>query len=170
MMPAVQIHPCGAIVAKRTPKQEIPMLPEGVELVAAPELPAEPVPVYVEPPRGNIPSPRQTLNFIRNLLQEHNLEPKNKLGQNYLIDLNMLDLLVRSAELGPADCVLEVGTGTGTLTMKLGELAGAVFTVEIDREFHRLVQPMLQQRPNVTSLQGDALDGKNVLNPKMIAG
>jgi 16S rRNA (adenine1518-N6/adenine1519-N6)-dimethyltransferase len=157
-------------VAKRTSNKEIAILPEGVDPDAPPELPPPPPPLVPTPmPSGNIPSTRQTLSFIRNLLSEHGLEPKNKLGQNYLIDLNMLDLLVRSAELGPYDSVLEVGTGTGTLTMKLGELAGSVLTVEIDREFYRLVQPMLKARPNVTSMLGDALAGKNVLNEEMIS-
>jgi 16S rRNA (adenine1518-N6/adenine1519-N6)-dimethyltransferase len=51
----------------------------------------------------------------------------------------------------------------------LGELAGSVLTVEIDREFYRLVQPMLKTRPNVTSMLGDALAGKNLLNEEMLA-
>jgi 16S rRNA (adenine1518-N6/adenine1519-N6)-dimethyltransferase len=66
--------------------------------------------------------------------------------------------------------VLEVGTGTATLTMHLADLAGAVFTVEIDREFHKLVQPMLKPRPNVVSFLGDALARKNELNPDVLAG
>jgi 16S rRNA (adenine1518-N6/adenine1519-N6)-dimethyltransferase len=147
--------------------REIPILPEGVDPAAPPvEAPASPA----EPPRAKLPSPRQTLSYIRGLLENNRLEPKSKLGQNFLIDLNMLDLVVRAAELTPEDSVLEVGTGTGTLTAHLADRAGAVFTVEIDREFHQLVQPMLKQRSNVVSFLGDALARKNELNPDVLAG
>ena len=45
------------------------------------------------------PNPRQTLSYIQGLLQSRRLIPKNKMGQNFLIDLNLLDLVVRTAEL-----------------------------------------------------------------------
>ena len=62
-----------------------------------------------------VPSPRQTLSYLRRLFESYGLEPKGKLGQNFLIDLNLLDLIVRTAELDRTDAVLEVGTGTGSL-------------------------------------------------------
>ena len=85
---------------------------------------------------SNVPtSHRQTLSYLRNLFDERGIHPKNKLGQNFLIDLNLLDLLVRTAELTPDDLVLEVGSGTGSLTVRLAERAGAVVSVEIDPAF-----------------------------------
>jgi 16S rRNA (adenine1518-N6/adenine1519-N6)-dimethyltransferase len=148
---------------------EISILPEGVDPNAP--IPSPPPPAAtLEPPTAKMPSTRQTLSYIRGLLENNGLEPKNKLGQNFLIDLNMLDLVVRAAELSPQDSVLEVGTGTGTLTAHLASDAGAVFTVEIDREFYRLVKPMLAKRPNVVSHLGDALARKNELNPEVLAG
>ncbi len=72
--------------------------------------------------KANVPSPRQTLSYLRGLFEAHGLEAKSKLGQNFLIDLNLLDLIVRTAELGQADAVLEVGTGTGSLTAQLARL------------------------------------------------
>ncbi len=148
--------------------REIPILPEGVD-PTAPPVPAAPPPAPL-PPSQKLPSPRQTLNYIRGLLENHGLEPKTKLGQNFLIDLNMLDLVVRSAELTREDSVLEVGTGTGTLTANLAASAGAVFTVEIDRNFHTLVQPLLGGRANVVTFLGDALARKNELNPDVLSG
>jgi 16S rRNA (adenine1518-N6/adenine1519-N6)-dimethyltransferase len=47
------------------------------------------------------PSTRQTLTYLRQLFESRGIRPKNKLGQNFLIDLNLLDFLVRAAELGP---------------------------------------------------------------------
>src|SRR5438046_9902662 len=84
------------------------------------------------PKSANVPSPRQTLSYLRQLFEAHGLEAKSKLGQNFLIDLNLLDLIVRTAELDKSDAVLEVGTGTGSLTARLAEHAGAVVTVEVD--------------------------------------
>src|SRR5207249_10167625 len=60
--------------------------------------------------------PRQTLSYLRQLFEERGIHPKNKLGQNFLIDLNLIDLIARSAELTREDIVLEVGSGTGSLT------------------------------------------------------
>lgn len=150
---------------RRNPN-EIPIIPEGADPAAPPAVEPSPSP---EEPRANVPSPRQTLSYIRGLLEGNRLDPKNKLGQNFLIDLNMLDLVVRSAELSPEDSVLEVGTGTATLTHHLADLAGAVFTVEIDNRFYELVQPGLAKRPNVVSYHGDILAGKNELNPTVLS-
>jgi len=116
------------------------------------------------------PSPRQTLSYIKGLLHSRRLIPKNKMGQSFLIDLNLLDLVVRTADLSKEDCVLEVGTGTGSLTARLAESAGGVFTVELDPEFYELSRQVLAGRPNVRQLRGDALAGKNELNSDMLAG
>src|SRR5581483_2027113 len=94
------------------------------------------------------PNPRQTQSFLRRLLAQHGLHPKNKLGQNYLIDLNLLEVLLAAAELDSSDLVLEVGTGTGSLTHRLADHAGCVVGVEVDRDFFELVREKLG-RPNV---------------------
>ena len=66
-------------------------------------------------------SPRQTLSYLRELFRQHGIQPKNKLGQCFLIDLNILDLLVRAAELSPGDIAVEVGSGIGTYSPLLAE-------------------------------------------------
>lgn len=119
---------------------------------------------------GETPSPRQTLSYIKGLLQSRRLIPKNKMGQNFLIDLNLLDLVVRTAELSKDDCVLEVGTGTGSLSARLAEQAGAVFTVELDPEFFEMSKQLLAAYPTVRQMHGDALAGKNELNPHLVEG
>jgi 16S rRNA (adenine1518-N6/adenine1519-N6)-dimethyltransferase len=115
------------------------------------------------------PQPRQTLSYLRGLLEERGIQPKNKLGQNFLIDLNLIDLIVRTAELSRDDLVLEVGTGTGSLTARLADLAGAVVSVEIDPQFHELAKELLHGRDNVTLLHADVLKNKNLLNPQVLA-
>src|SRR5262245_61078514 len=112
--------------------------------------------------------PRQTLSYLRNLFEERGIKPKNKLGQNFLIDLNLVDLLVRAAELTPEDLAVEIGSGTGSLTTRLVEHAGAVLSVEIDPAFHTLVAESLRDRANLVLLHADVLKNKNQLNPEAL--
>jgi len=114
------------------------------------------------------PSTRQTLSYLRNLFTERGIKPKNKLGQNFLIDLNLLDLILRRAELTRDDLVLEVGSGTGSLTARLVEQAGAVVSVEIDPAFAALTAETVTQRENIVFLHNDILKNKNELNPDVL--
>ncbi len=114
-------------------------------------------------------NPRQTLSYLRRLFASYGLEAKSKLGQNFLIDINLLDLIVRAGELTRADTVLEVGTGTGSLTAKLAEEAGHVVTIEIDSSLAPVAREIVGKRSNVTYLHGDCLEKKSVLNQQMIA-
>src|SRR5438132_1933592 len=126
-------------------------------------------PVPLDEPRLNPPmDTRQTLSYLRNLFRERGIHPKSKLGQNFLIDLNLLDLIVRTAELGPQDVVLEVGCGTGSLTARLCDAARAVVGVEIDPDFVALVREASATRHNLTLLNVDILKNKNELNPGVL--
>jgi 16S rRNA (adenine1518-N6/adenine1519-N6)-dimethyltransferase len=113
--------------------------------------------------------PRPTQSYLRGLFEAHRLRPKNKLGQNFLIDLNLLDFLLRSAELTRADLVLEVGTGTGGLTARLAQQAGAVLSVEIDRAFYELARENLGEADHVRLVNADVLKNKNQLNRDVLA-
>jgi 16S rRNA (adenine1518-N6/adenine1519-N6)-dimethyltransferase len=112
--------------------------------------------------------PRQTLSYLRSLLQARGIRPKNKLGQCFLIDLNVLDLLLRAAELTRDDLAVEVGSGTGSLTTRLAEEAGAVLSVEMDPAFFALTNETIGGRQNVVLLHADILKNKNELNPKVL--
>lgn len=110
-------------------------------------------------------TPRQTLSYLRNLFAERGIRPKNKLGQNFLIDLNLVDLIARTGELSKQDLAIEIGCGTGSLTTRLSEQAGAVLAVEIDPAFFLLTQETVAGRDNVLLLHADVLRNKNELNP-----
>jgi 16S rRNA (adenine1518-N6/adenine1519-N6)-dimethyltransferase len=114
------------------------------------------------------PSTRQTLSYLRNLFDERGIKPKNKLGQNFLIDLNLLDVLLRTAELTRDDLALEVGSGTGSLTARLVEQAGAVVSVEVDPAFAALTDEAIHQRDCIALLRADVLKNKNELNPDVL--
>jgi 16S rRNA (adenine1518-N6/adenine1519-N6)-dimethyltransferase len=113
-------------------------------------------------------SSRQTKSFLMQRFQEAGIHPETRHGQNFLIDLNLLDLLVRKADLGPQDVVLEVGTGLGSLTARMAALAAAVVTVEIDPNLYQLASEEVGALPNVTMLQQDALKSKNTLHPAVL--
>ena len=107
--------------------------------------------------------PRQTASYLSKRLREAGLRPVSKYGQNFLIDLNLVDLIANSAQLRKTDVVLEIGTGVGSLTSRLSDAAGAVLSVEIDKNLHELASEELRGRPNVKLIQGDALRNKNSL-------
>lgn len=116
-----------------------------------------------------MPDTRQTQSFLIRRFEQVGITPKTRHGQNFLIDLNLLDLLFESARIGPEDVVLEVGTGTGSLTAKLARAAAAVVSVELDPQMHQLASEELVQYDNVTLLRRDALKNKNRLNPDVLA-
>src|SRR3954469_4813777 len=111
---------------------------------------------------------RQTQSYLRSLFARKGIAPRHQYGQNFLIDLNLHDLIVRAAEVGPADVVLEVGPGAGALTTRLAERAAAVVAVEIDPAMAALTAEAVAGRPNVRVLNAHALAGKHVLNPEML--
>jgi 16S rRNA (adenine1518-N6/adenine1519-N6)-dimethyltransferase len=113
-------------------------------------------------------SRHQTLSFLRRRFEEAGIRPRTRYGQNFLIDLNLQQLLLDTARLGPDDVMLEVGTGTGSLTALAAARAAAVVTVEIDRDLFRLAGEALHGLENVTMLQLDALRNKNRLNPALL--
>ena len=79
-----------------------------------------------------------------------------RLGQNFLADPNLLEAIVRDAELSPDDVVLEIGAGEGPLTARLAEAAAHVHAVEIDRGLEPALAP-IAALPNVDLHWGDAL-------------
>ena len=106
----------------------------------------------------------QTRSYLMKRFAEIGIHPRGKLGQNFLIDLNLLRLLHDSAQLEPNDIVLEVGTGMGALTGLMSQSAARVITVEVDPIMHQLAKEELQDRANITFILADILRNKNRLN------
>ena len=113
--------------------------------------------------------PRQTTAYLKELFSQVGFTIDARRGQNFLVDLNLLDLLARSAALTPADVVLEVGTGTGALTERLSAAAAHVVTAEIDPRLAQLARDRLVDRRNVTFVEGDALAAKHRLGADLLA-
>ena len=85
------------------------------------------------------------------------IRPKRDLGQNFLIDSNLLDVIARAAELGPDDVVLEVGGGLGVLSEHLAERVAHVHVVELDRTLEPALKDALDAHPNTTLHFADAV-------------
>jgi 16S rRNA (adenine1518-N6/adenine1519-N6)-dimethyltransferase len=96
-----------------------------------------------------------------------------KLGQNFLIDRNILDVIERLAALDDQDVVLEVGGGPGVLSQRLAERAKFVHVVELDRSLETNLRGVLEPYANAELHMGDALDlNLSMLEPapnKMVA-
>ncbi|MBX7167933.1 MAG: 16S rRNA (adenine(1518)-N(6)/adenine(1519)-N(6))-dimethyltransferase RsmA [Pirellulales bacterium] len=110
----------------------------------------------------------QTLSYLMRTFKRVGLEPSARHGQNFLIDLNLQRLLLESAELAPTDVVLEVGTGTGALSVLMAERAAAIVTVEIDRHLAQVAQEQLAGAGNVVMLVQDALRNKNNISDAVL--
>ena len=111
---------------------------------------------------------RQTVSYLSRRFEEVGLNPNKRHGQNFLIDLNLIELLARSANLNDNDVVLEIGTGMGSLTGIMANQAARVITVEIDGHLYQLAREELEQYENVTMLKQDALKNKNRFAPEVI--
>jgi 16S rRNA (adenine1518-N6/adenine1519-N6)-dimethyltransferase len=85
------------------------------------------------------------------------IRPKRDLGQNFLIDSNILDVIARAAALAPADVVLEVGGGLGVLSEHMAERVAHVHVVELDRSLEPALRDALDAHPNTTLHLADAV-------------
>ncbi len=107
----------------------------------------------------------QTKQQIRQLLSSEGISPRRRLGQHFLIDLNLMRLLIASANISKNDIVLEVGCGTGSLTEGLADKAGYCLAVEVDERIAGIAEKELANTENVKLFNTDILSSKNVINP-----
>lgn len=85
-----------------------------------------------------------TRTQVVELLQRHHLTPRKGWGQHFLVDPNLTRKVVATAKVGPGHRVLEVGTGTGTLTRALAEAGAEVLSFEVDLRLQPLLAETLQ--------------------------
>jgi 16S rRNA (adenine1518-N6/adenine1519-N6)-dimethyltransferase len=90
-------------------------------------------------------------------LRAFGIRPKRELGQNFLIDSNILDVIARAAALDAADVVLEVGGGLGVLSEHLAARVAHVHVVELDRALEPALRDALDPHPNATLHLADAV-------------
>ncbi len=103
-----------------------------------------------EPVLGN---PQNTIA----VLNQYHFVFQKKYGQNFLIDPHVLDKIIRAAQIGQEDFVVEVGPGIGTMTQYLACRAGHVTAIEIDKALIPILEDTLKGYDNVTILNEDIL-------------
>lgn len=101
----------------------------------------------------NLGSGRNTAQII----QKYQFTFQKKYGQNFLIDSNILDKIIESAQISKEDCILEIGPGIGTMTQRLAEEAREVVAVEIDRHLIPILEDTLSGYDNITIINEDIL-------------
>ncbi|QEC47483.1 ribosomal RNA small subunit methyltransferase A [Baekduia soli] len=90
-------------------------------------------------------------------MREFDVRPKRDLGQNFLIDSNILGVIERAAELTPGDVALEIGGGLGVLSEHLAARTAHLHVVEVDRDLEPALRDALSPFPATTLHVGDAL-------------
>ena len=90
-------------------------------------------------------------------MKQFGIRPNRELGQNFLVDSNILDVIGRLAELEDTDVVLEVGGGLGVLSEYLAERTRHVHVVELDRGLETALKDALDPHPNTTLHLADAV-------------
>ncbi len=96
-------------------------------------------------------------NTVR-ILQQTGFQFKKQLGQNFLIDLHVVEKIVRGAGVSAEDVCIEIGPGIGSLTQVLAEEAGRVLAVEIDKRLIPILEDNLSLYHNLEIVQADFLD------------
>ncbi|NIS79183.1 MAG: ribosomal RNA small subunit methyltransferase A [Anaerolineales bacterium] len=94
----------------------------------------------------------------RVLLRQFGLRPDRRLGQNFLADHAARERIIKVADLGGEETVLEIGAGLGALTWRLAQECTHVIAVEFDRRLIPILDFTLQNRENVKILHGDILE------------
>ena len=102
---------------------------------------------------ANLGNPQETIA----VLQKYQFNFQKKFGQNFLIDMHVLEKIMDAAGVGSEDCVLEIGPGIGTMTQMLAERAAKVIAVEIDNNLIPILQDTLSAYDNVKIIHNDIL-------------
>lgn len=101
----------------------------------------------------NLTSPK----LVREIIKKHGFYFSKGLGQNFLIDSNILDKILEGANLGPQDGVLEIGPGIGTMTQAISKKVEKVIAIELDNNLLPILDETLVDCPNIQIVHGDIL-------------
>ncbi len=101
----------------------------------------------------DLTSPR----IVRELFEEYGLQPRKQLGQNFLIDANIVRKIAAVVDVRPGEAVIEVGPGAGALTHALALSGADLLAVEVDRGLAAMLDGLFKSWPQVRILHKDIL-------------
>jgi len=100
---------------------------------------------------------------IKEIKQKHDFRLSKSLGQNFLIDKNIIDKIISGSNIGKQDLVIEIGPGIGVLTAEAAQVAGKVVAIEIDKNLMPILEETLQEYDNIELINQDILK-TNLIN------
>ena len=106
---------------------------------------------------------------VQLLLRQLKLRPKKRLGQNFMIDQNIIDKIISLSDLSKEDLILEIGPGLGALTEKLAEKVKKVYAIEIDSHLFSYLKQRFSKYDNIEIINGDILKIHIPLHNKVVS-
>ncbi|MGL5507006.1 MAG: 16S rRNA (adenine(1518)-N(6)/adenine(1519)-N(6))-dimethyltransferase RsmA [Paraclostridium sp.] len=108
----------------------------------------------------------------KEVVDKHGFKFSKSLGQNFLIDNNVIDRILGGARLGEGDKIIEVGPGIGTLTREMGKVADKVVAIEIDKTLIPILTETLDEFDNIEVINQDILkvDVQALVEEKLSGG
>lgn len=108
----------------------------------------------------------------KEVVDKHGFKFSKSLGQNFLIDDNVIDKILYGARLSEGDKIIEVGPGIGTLTREMGKVADKVVAIEIDKTLIPILKDTLDEFENIEVVNQDILkvDVQGLVNEKLNGG
>lgn len=97
-------------------------------------------------------------SLLHSFLKENQIYPQKNLSQNFLIDKNIIDKLLKTASVKPEDLIIEIGPGPGSLTTALLKKKAKVLAIEKDTSFAKNLQKLKQENNNLIILEEDVLN------------
>ena len=83
---------------------------------------------------------QSSLEDTKYILKKYNIKANKKLGQNFLINDEIIEKIISASQINKEDLVIEIGPGLGTLTLKLLENAGKVIAIELDTNMIKILK------------------------------
>lgn len=103
-------------------------------------------------------SDRSSPSGARAILEQYGLHPKKRLGQNFLVDHNVLTKIAEACAIRPEQYVVEIGPGLGGLTQELARRSRGVLAIEVDKTLEPVLQGLTAEHPNIRLLFRDVLE------------
>jgi 16S rRNA (adenine1518-N6/adenine1519-N6)-dimethyltransferase len=95
---------------------------------------------------------------IRRIMEKNDFRIKKRLGQNFLVDANIVDKIINSADLNKKDIVVEIGPGMGVITKAAAQQAQRIFALEIDKSLESILEDTLAHQKNTEIIYADAMN------------